>query len=124
MPVLTIASAICLITVSLTPPWNLFQLFQPMGGVGASKSLAKAPPAALIAAPPDTPHGAPPPGVPPDPDAPPEPAASESAPPAAAAASLAGPFQCVHPSALEESKLNSAKSSIRCGMADFLVSES
>src|SRR5271165_6350079 len=36
MPVRTMASAACLIRSSLTSQANLFQLFQPMGGVRAS----------------------------------------------------------------------------------------
>src|ERR1043166_2706069 len=36
MPVRTMASAISRTIASVTWPWNLFQLFQPMGGVLAS----------------------------------------------------------------------------------------
>src|SRR5579884_3430640 len=36
MPVVTIASAISRMSFSLTLHWNLFQLFHPMGGVGAA----------------------------------------------------------------------------------------
>ena len=36
MPFFTMASAISRTTLSVTLPWNLFQLFQPMGGASAS----------------------------------------------------------------------------------------
>src|SRR5712691_11990906 len=40
MPVLTTASAISRISLSLTSQPNLFQLFQPMGGVAATAGVA------------------------------------------------------------------------------------
>ena len=42
MPVATIASAVSRMSFSLTSQPNLFQLFQPMGGVRASPSPATA----------------------------------------------------------------------------------
>ena len=43
MPLLTIASAVCLTTVSFKPSqWNLFQLFQPIGGLSAKPLLSSA----------------------------------------------------------------------------------
>src|SRR5437667_9695113 len=41
MPLLTMASAISRMTLSLTLQPNLFQLFHPMGGVGASKEVSE-----------------------------------------------------------------------------------